>query len=156
MRSVRVRNAQLGTRFGTRESCWPESPQPPPSAVVNVAPVPERNDDHKQDLVSDRVDDAVVTDTNAKSGSAPHRSSGRRARIPRQECDCSLQTSTCRRVELAQRSEGGRPQFDPVRGHSQPRSAFACSQGMFAPSSAIAASNARASSASSNAAINRS
>jgi hypothetical protein len=45
-------------------------PGHPRSPVVDVAAVPERDDDYEEDFVVDGVDDAVVTDANTKPGSA--------------------------------------------------------------------------------------
>lgn len=118
--------------------------------------MPERDEDDEENVVLDGVDDAIVTDPHAESGSALQCPGGRGTRVLCQEGNRALDPATNRRVELAQRSYGRWSQLDPVSGHSQPRSAFACSQGMFGPSSFIAASNAATSSASSRAAISRS
>lgn len=123
------------------------------SAVVDVAAVPERDDNDEEHVVLNGVDDAIVTDPNAESWSAFQGSGGRWTRVLRQKCDRALDPATDRRVELAQRSYGRWSQLDPVFAHSQPRSAFTWSQGMFGPSSSIAASNATMSSASSAAAM---
>lgn len=74
------------------------------SAVVDVATVRERDDDDEEHVVLDGVDDAVVTDPNAESGSALQRASRRGTRVLRQEGDRPLDAATNRRVEVTQRS----------------------------------------------------
>ena len=118
--------------------------------------MPERDDHDEKHIVLNGVDDAIVTRPNAESWSTLQGAGGRGTRVLRKQGDRALDPATNRRIELAQRSYGRWSQLDPVLAHSQPRSAFACSQGMFGPSSFIAASNAAMSSASSRAAVNRS
>jgi len=125
----------------------------PKSSVVDLASVAERDDDDQEHVVVDGVDDAIVTDPNAESGSALQGAGGRWTRVVRQEGDRTLHAVTYRWVEPAQRSDSPGAQLDAISAHSQPRSALACSQGMFGPSSSIAASKAATSSASSRAAI---
>ena len=97
--------------------------------------------------------DLRAIDPDAQTGPPFQGAGGRGARILRQEGNHTLHAATDCWVELAQRSDRRWAQLDAVFAHSQPRSAFACSQGMLGPSSAIATSNAATSSASSRAAI---
>lgn len=115
--------------------------------------MPERHDDDEEHIDLDGVDDSVVTDSDAKSSSAPQGSRSWRSGVVRQQEDRALNTPAILRVEPAEGSHRRGPQLDAVLAHSQPRSAFTCSQGIFGPSSTIAASNAATSSASSKAAI---
>lgn len=124
--------------------------------VVDVASVAERDHHHEEHVVLDRVEDAVVADADAETGPASKGTGSRRAGVLRQQRDSSLDAMPDRWVELAKGSRGRRAQLDTVPAQTHPRSALACSQGMFGPSSAIAASKAATSSASSSAATSSS
>ena len=120
--------------------------------VVDVTAVSNRDDHDEENIICNRVNDAVITDPNAKAWATLESARSRRARVLRQQRNCTLQAMTDRRVELAQGANGRRTQLDPIVAQVQPRSTLTCSQGMFGPSSFIAASKAAASSASSKAA----
>ncbi len=157
-RPARLSSAATPTALPKRSARWARpvdrsSSPAHPSALVDLAAVPERDNDHQEHVIGDGVDDAVVTDTYAEARSALQGAGGRGARVLRQESDHALHAVADRRVEVPERSNGGRPQLDAVVRHTQPRSALTCSQGMLAPSSAIAASNAVTSSESSSAAV---
>jgi hypothetical protein len=122
------------------------------SVSVDVATMSKRDRDDKQNVAVNRVDDPVVTDPNVRTWTALQRTGGRRTRIVCQQSDGTLEATTDGRVKLAYCPYSGRSQLDPVIAHVQPRSTLTSSQGMFGPSSAIAASKAATSSASSNAA----
>lgn len=123
------------------------------SSVIDVSPVTEPDDHHGEDSVVDGVDDAVVPDADAQTVSPLERPGSRGTWVLREQPDGALNAVPDLRVELAQRSDGRWAKFDPVRAHAQPRSALTCSHGMLGPSSAIAASKATTSSASSSAAM---
>ncbi len=125
-------------------------------SVVDVSSVPDRNDDNHKSVVLNRVDDAVVPHANPESRPATQGTRCRGPRVVRQEGDCSLDTWANVRVEFAECPDRGRAQFYPIEAHAKPRSALTCSQGMLGPSSAIAASKAATSSASSRASISSS
>lgn len=116
----------------------------------------EGDDDDEQNVILDAVDDPVVTDAHSQRGPALQRASGGGTWVLREERNCALDAATNRRIELPERTYRGGSQLDSVLAHSQPRSAFTCSQGMFGPSSLIAASNAATSSLSSRAAMSSS
>jgi hypothetical protein len=59
------------------------------------------DDDHQEHVVVHGVDDAVVTDANAETGSPFQGAGGWWTWILRQEGDRTLQAATNRRVELA-------------------------------------------------------
>ena len=122
------------------------------SPVVDLAAVSIRHDDDEENVIGNRVDDAVVTDPNAKARATLQSASSRGPRVLCQQRNDTLQSMTHRRVELTQGANGRGSQLDPVLAQVQPRSTLTCSQGMFGPSSFIAASKAAASSASSKAA----
>ena len=111
----------------------------------------ERHDDHHEYVVGHGVDNAVVTHPDPETGSTLQSTSGRWTRVVRQQCDGALKPVTNRRIELSEGSNSRGPHLDAVLAHIQPRSALTCSHGMFGPSSAIAASKAAMSSASSKA-----
>ncbi len=109
--------------------------------------------DDQQHVVLDGVDDAVVPDPDTESRTPLQGSRARWPRILGQQCDGAVDSSPNVGIELAERTGCGGTKLDAVGAHSQPRSALTCSHGMFGPSSAIAASKATTSSASSRAAI---
>jgi len=121
------------------------------SSVVDVAPVAESDDDHGEDLVVDRVADAVVTNADAETVSPVEGPGPWGTWAVCEQPDGSLNAEADLRVELSQRSDSGWAELDAVLAHTQPRSALTCSHGMLGPSSVIAASNAARSSASSSA-----
>lgn len=121
--------------------------------VVDVAPMSKPDHDHYQHIVIDGVEDAVITDSNTKARPTMKSSCARRSGILGEQADCALDATENLRIELAQGTDCRRAQLDAICAHSQPRSVLTCSQGMFGPSSAIAASNAETSSASSSAVI---
>lgn len=125
-----------------------------PLLVVYVASMSEPHDDHHEHVVLDGVDDPVVADPDTKTRPTLQRACPRGSRILGEQRDCALDPAANLRVELAQGADCRRAKLDAIRAHSQPRSALTCSQGMFGPSSAIAASKAATSSASSRAVIN--
>lgn len=110
--------------------------------------------DNDKQSVLDRVDDAVVANPNSPPGSSAKLTRGWGPRILSQQSDCASQAIASLRFDLAQLTRSGRSELDPVAAHAQPRSCFTCSQGMLAPSSAIAVSKAEMSSISSSASIN--
>jgi hypothetical protein len=57
------------------------------SVVVDVAAVPERDDNDQEDVVDDGVDDPVVADSHPIARSASQTPRGRWTRILGQECD---------------------------------------------------------------------
>ena len=125
-----------------------------PLLAVDVASMSEPNDDNQQDVVLNCVDDSIVAYPDTKAWPAlegPHTGG---SRILCEQRDRALDATTILGIELAQRSGRRRTQLDAVVVHSQPRSALTCSHGILGPSSAIAASKATTSSASSSAAIN--
>lgn len=119
------------------------------SALVDVSSVAERYDDYEQHVISDCVDNPVVADAHPIGRSASQRPGGGWPWILREQRDRSLNPRLNVGIELAKGSSRCRPDLDPVGAHCQPRSVFTCSQGMLAPSSAIASSNADTSSVSS-------
>ena len=145
--------ATLGRR--NQQGIGPARRSSTASPVVDVSPVAKRDDYDHEHIVGHGVDDAVVPDSHAQARSSAQSTRRRRTWVLREQRDDALDAAADLWIELAQRTDGGRSQLDAISAHSQPRSAFACSQGMFGPSSAIAASNAAASSASSSAAISR-
>ncbi len=104
----------------------------------------------------DRVDDAIVADADAVGGPTSECPGSGRTRILGEEGDRPLDAGSDVRMELSECPERGWADLDPVAAHDQPSSAFTSSQGMFGPSSAIAASKAATSSASSAAATSSS
>jgi hypothetical protein len=92
---------------------------------VDVATVPEGDDDNQQHVIVEGVDDAVVTYSYPPCGSTAEWPSGRWPRILRQQSDHTLNAAGDRRVESTKGSDGSWPQLDPVAAHSQPRSTFA-------------------------------
>ena len=125
-----------------------------PLLVVDVASMAKPDDDHQQHVVLDRVDDPVVADPDTKTRPTSQGACTRRARILGEQRDCTLDPTANLRVEVVHGADCRRTKLDAIRAHSQPRSALTCSQGIFGPSSAIAASKAATSSASSRAVIN--
>ncbi len=116
----------------------------------------QRDHDDQKHVVGNGVDDPIVPDANAKPRSAPERSGRRRSGVGGQKGDRPLDTAAHVEVQLAKRSRRCRADFDAVAAHTQPRSAFTCSQGMLGPSSAMEASKASTSSTSSSASISSS
>lgn len=94
------------------------------SAVVDVASVPERHDDDKEDIVFDRVDDAVVANPDSQPRPSAQRPRSWGTGVLGQQSDGALNATSDGRVELLERPEGGRAKLDAV-GHVQPRSALA-------------------------------
>lgn len=125
------------------------------SALVDVAAVSERDHNDEQHVILDRVDHPVITYAYPPRRPSAQWPGSWRAWIFSQQRDHRSNAAGDGRIELTERPHGGRAQLDRVPGHSQPRSALACSQGMFGPSSVMAASNASASSASCSAATSR-
>jgi hypothetical protein len=93
------------------------------SSLVDVAPVPDGDDDDQEYVVGDGADDAVVADTDPEARSSSQGARGWRARLLRQERDGALDPLADRWVELLQRANRGGTQLDAV-GHVQPRSAL--------------------------------
>ena len=106
-------------------------------APVNITSVAEGHDDNKQNIILNRIDDAVVSDTNPQAGPPLECLSSRRSWILTEQRDGTTNSVAIVMVNVLQRANRGRPQFDAIR-HSQPRSALTCAHGMFEPSSAIA------------------
>jgi hypothetical protein len=69
----------------------------------------EGDNDHQEDIVSDGVDDAVVTDPNSKPWPAAQPPRGRRSWILCQKRDGSLDARLNCWIELRQRPDGSRP-----------------------------------------------
>lgn len=111
------------------------------------------DDDNGEYPIVDGVDDAVVTDADAKAVSPLKPPGSWWTWVVCEQRDGALNAVADLGVELAQGSDGSRAELDAVLAHTQPRSALTCSHGMLGPSSAIAASNAATSSASSSAAM---
>ena len=126
------------------------------SAFVDFSSVPKRHDHHEEDVVLHGVDDAVVTDPNPQTWAALQRPGRWRSWVLREQSNRALDAPADLGVELAKRPGCGRPELDAIRAHVQPRSALACSQGMFGPPSSMAASKAATSCASSSAVISSS
>lgn len=59
-------------------------------SVVDVAAVTEGDDDDQEHVISDRVDDPVVTDSDAVAPSTTQGPRGRGMRVRGQEGDCSV------------------------------------------------------------------
>jgi hypothetical protein len=91
--------------------------------VVDIAPVPDGDDDDQQDVISDRVDDAVVADADPEAGSSSQRACCGRTRVLSEERDGTLDALADRRIELLQRANRSGTQLDAV-AHAQPRSAL--------------------------------
>jgi len=91
--------------------------------VIDIAPMPDSHDHDQEDIVGDGVDDAVITDADAKTGSPPKRARRRWARILSEERDGTLDAPANRRIELLQRANRSRAQLDAI-AHVQPRSAL--------------------------------
>ena len=108
-----------------------------------------------EDVVIDRVDDAVITDANSEAWTPLERFGTGWAWILTEKRDRPANAIAILKVNLLQRANCRRAQLDPV-SHVQPRSAFTWAQGTLGPSSAIASSNAATSSASSSASSIRS
>lgn len=51
------------------------------STAVDLAAVPECHDNDEENIVGDRVDDAVITDPNAQTGPTLPSAGGRRPRV---------------------------------------------------------------------------
>ena len=111
------------------------------------------DDNDQEDVVLDRVDHAVAARPDAECVAPLELLDIRWTRVFRQQGYGPLDPSSDLGIQLSQSSKRRRAQFDPVAAQSQPRSALASFQGMFGPSSAIAASNAATSSISSSASI---
>ena len=122
--------------------------------VIDIAAVAEAHDHDQHHIVVHGVADAVVADADAKTRPALQGSRARRARVLCQQGDRALNALSNLRIELAQGPGRCRAKLEAVFAHTQPRSALTCSQGMFGPSSAIAASKAATSSVFSSAVIN--
>ncbi len=121
--------------------------------LVDIATLSDPHDNHQQYVVLDHVNDPITTDADTQARPTLESTRTRRARILGEHSDCTLDAPPNLRVELAQGADCRWTKLDAVRAHSQPRSALTCAQGMFGPSSAIAASKAATSSASSSAVI---
>lgn len=126
------------------------------STFVDLSSVPQSRDHNKEHVVLNGVDDAVVTDPDAPTRWALQRTGSRRSWILCEQRDRALDATADLGVELTKSPDCCRSEFDPVGGHTQPRSALTCSQGMLGPSSAIAASKSATSWASSKADISSS
>lgn len=103
---------------------WPESGSVCVlSAVVDVAAMAERDHCNNEDVVIDRVDDAVVTDANSEAGTPLEGFGGWRSWILTEERDCTTNAVAILVVNSLQCANCGRTQLNLV-GHAQPRSAF--------------------------------
>jgi len=122
---------------------------PSASVLVDVAAIAEGHDHNEQHIVSHGVDNSVVPDPDSVTRSTAKRPGRRRARVLGEQRDGALNARPSLSVQFLQRPRSRGAQLDRVGGHTQPRSALTCSQGMLAPSSAIEASKAAMSSASS-------
>ena len=116
---------------------------------VDIAAVTEGHDHNQQDIVGHGVDDSVFTDSDSVARSTAERPGRGRARVLGEQRYGALNARPNVWVQFLERPRSRGAQLDPVGGHTQPRSALTCSQGMFAPSSAIDASKATMSSVSS-------
>jgi len=121
--------------------------------LVDVASMPKAHHDDQEHVVFDRLDDLVIGDPDAKAWPAPNSPCSGRPWISGKQRDYALDATTNLRVELAQGAGCRRTKRYAILAHFQPRSALTCSHGMFGASSAIAASKAATSSASSKAVI---
>lgn len=109
-------------------------------AFVDFSSVPKCHDRHEKYVVRNGVDDAVVTDANAQTCATLQRPGCRWSWVLREQGDRSLDATANLGVKLAKSPDCGRPEFDTICAHAQPRSTLTCSQGMLGPSSSIAAS----------------
>ena len=93
------------------------------SAVVYVAAMTEGDDCDDEDVVVDRVDDAVVADADSQTGTSLEGFGTWRPRIFTQERDRAADAVAILMIYSFQRANCRRAQLDLV-GHIQPRSAF--------------------------------
>ena len=92
-------------------------------SVVDVAPMPNGDHHDQQNIICDRVDDAVVANANPHARPSSQRARRRWARILSEERDDTLDAPANRRIKLLQGANRGRAQLDAV-AHVQPRSAL--------------------------------
>lgn len=83
----------------------------------------ERNHCDDEDVVVDRIDDAVVTDAHPEAGAPLERFSPWRPWILTQERDCPTYSVAILMIDSLQRANCSRTQLDLIT-HVQPRSAF--------------------------------
>ena len=93
------------------------------SAVVFVAAMTERDDCDDEDVVVDRVDDAVVPDTDSQAGTSLKGFGTWRTGILSKERDRPTDAASILLVYSLQSANCRRAQLDLV-GHIQPRSAL--------------------------------
>lgn len=94
------------------------------ATAVHVFSVPQSNDNNQQDVVLNRVNDAVIADPHAHAGPTLKCPGGRRTRVLAQEGNCSLYSAAVLVVHAAQGLHSRRSQLDAVTAHTQPRSAL--------------------------------
>jgi hypothetical protein len=116
----------------------------------------DRDDQNEKHIVMDCVQDAIVAYANAKLRSSAESPRYGWPRILAEERNCSPNSRLDCGIQFRQRSPGCWPQFDSIAAHVHPKSALTSSQGIDGSFSAIAASIAATSSASSRAVINSS
>lgn len=95
------------------------------SAVVHLASVPYGDDHDQQDVVLDGVDDAVVAHAYPQRRAALQRTGGGWPWVLCKKGDRSLDPTTGRWIDLAQRPHGGGSKLDAVVAQLKPRSALA-------------------------------
>ena len=93
------------------------------SAVVDVAAMTECDHCDHEDVVIDRVDDAVIPDANPETGTPLERFGPRRPWILTEERNRPTNAVAILMINSLQRTNRGRTQLDLV-GHVQPRSTF--------------------------------
>jgi len=84
------------------------------SPVVDVTAVSNRDDHDEENIICNRVNDAVISDPNAKAWATLESARSRRARVLRQQGNGTLQAMPDQRVKLAQGATGRRSQLDAV------------------------------------------
>ena len=90
---------------------------------VDATAMTERDDSDNKDILVDSVDDQVVPDANPEAGPPSEGFRAWRPWILTEERDCTTNAVAILMVNLLQRANCGRTQFDLVN-HVQPRSAF--------------------------------
>ncbi len=126
------------------------------SLFIYLAAMSKIDDHNEEHVVFDGVDNPVVSDPDPESWSTSQRPGCRWPWVGREEGNRSLDTGAGFRIQLAKCPRRGWPDLYAVGVQAQPSSALTSSQGMLGPSSAIAASKAVMSWASSNASISSS
>lgn len=129
---------------------------PRDSLPVHIPSMANRDDQHEENAVLNRVDHPVVTQAHSKPWPPAQRDGRGRSWVLSEKCDRALHATLRHGVQLRKSACGRRPQLDAIAGHTSPRSDLTCSHGMLAPSSRIAESNAAASVESSKAVISSS